>query len=40
MNPIHTIETAETEAQSVTATICDNAALFGAVPERGEFVSG
>ena len=34
MNAIHTIET---EAQSVTATICDNAALFGAAPERGEF---
>ena len=30
------IDTAETEAQSVTATICDNAALFGAAPERGE----
>ncbi len=37
MNAIHTIDTAETEAQSVTATICDNAALFGAAPERGEF---
>ncbi len=34
MNAIHTIET---QAQSVTATICDNAALFGAAPERGEF---
>ena len=34
MNAIHTIETGE---QSVTATICDNAALFGAAPERGEF---
>ena len=22
---------------SVTATICENAALFGATPERGEF---
>ena len=37
MNAIDIIETAETEAQSVTATICDNAALFGAAPERGEF---
>ena len=27
----------ETTAQSMTATICDNAALFGAAPERGEF---
>ena len=25
------------EAQSVTATICENAALYGATPERGEF---
>ena len=32
------IETAaETAGQSVTATVCDNAALFGAAPERGEF---
>ena len=37
MNAIHTIETGETEAQCATATICDNAALFGAAPERGEF---
>ena len=37
MNAIVKIDTAETEAQSVTATICDNAALFGAAPERGEF---
>ena len=34
MNIIDTIETA---AQSVTATVCDNAALFGAAPERDEF---
>ena len=31
------IENIETAAQSVTATICDNAALFGAAPERDEF---
>ena len=31
------IDTIETEAQSVTATVCDNAALFGAAPERDEF---
>ena len=37
MNTIENIDTIETEAQSATATICDNAALFGAAPERGEF---
>ena len=37
MNAIDIIETAETEAQSATASICENAALFGATPERGEF---
>ena len=37
MNAIDIIETAETEAQSATASICDNAALYGATPERGEF---
>ena len=31
------MNTIETEAQSMTATVCDNAALFGAAPERGEF---
>ena len=31
------IDTIETEAQSATAMICENAALFGATPERGEF---
>ncbi len=36
MNIIDTIETA---AQSATATVCDNAALFGAAPERDEFDS-
>ena len=30
------IDTIETGAQSVTATVCENAALFGAAPERGE----
>ncbi len=35
---IDTIETAtETAGQSVTATICENAALYGATPERDEF---
>ena len=37
MNIIENVDTIETEAQSVTATVCDNAALFGAAPERGEF---
>ena len=31
------IDTIETGAHSVTATVCDNAALFGAAPERDEF---
>ena len=31
------IDTIETEAQSVTATVCEQAALYGATPERGEF---
>ena len=34
MTAIQNIETAE---QSVTATVCQNAALFGAAPERDEF---
>ncbi len=35
---IDTIETAaETVGQSVTATVCEQAQLFGATPERGEF---
>ena len=33
------IDTIETAGQSATATVCDNAALFGATPERGEFDS-
>ena len=32
-----TIENIEAQDQSMTATICDNAALFGAAPERDEF---
>ena len=32
-------ETIESEGQSATATVCENAALFGAAPERGEFDS-
>ncbi len=31
------IDTIEAGAHSVTATVCDNAALFGAAPERDEF---
>ena len=31
------IDTIETGAQSVTTTVCENAALYGAAPERGEF---
>ena len=33
------IDTIESAEQSVTATVCENAALFGAAPERGEFDS-
>ena len=33
------IDTFESDAQSVTATVCENAALYGATPERGEFDS-
>ena len=32
-----TIDNIETGGQSVTATVCENAALFGAAPERDEF---
>ena len=39
MSVIHNIDTAETEAQSVTATVCESAALYGAAPEKGEFDS-
>ena len=31
------IENIDTTEQSVTAAVCDNAQLFGAAPERGEF---
>ena len=37
MNAIDNIDTAETGERSATATVCDNAALFGAAPEKGEF---
>ena len=37
MNTIENIDTIEAGAQSMTATVCDNAALFGAAPERDEF---
>ena len=33
------IDTFESAEQSATATVCENAALFGAAPERGEFDS-
>ena len=31
------IDTFETRDRSITATVCENAALYGAAPERGEF---
>ena len=31
------IDSIDTQQQSVTATICENAKLYGATPERGEF---
>ena len=34
---MNSIENIETAAQSVTATVCENAALYGAAPERDEF---
>ncbi len=37
MTLIENIDTIETEGQSVTATVCENAALYGATPERDEF---
>ena len=30
------IDSIDTEAQSVTATICEQAQVYGATPERGE----
>ena len=33
------IDTFESAGQSATATVCENAALYGAAPERGEFDS-
>ena len=36
MNIIENIDTIETEAQSMTATVCENAALYGAAPGHGE----
>ena len=38
MNIIDNIE--QSEAQSVTAAVCENAALYGAAPERDEFDIG
>ena len=34
---IENIDTVESTEHSVTATVCDNAALYGATPERDEF---
>ena len=34
---MHDIENIDTQNHSVTATVCENAQLFGATPERGEF---
>ena len=34
---MYAIENIETQEQSVTATVCENAQLYGATPERGEF---
>ena len=39
MNIIENIDTVETGGQSITATVCENAALYGAAPERDEFDS-
>ena len=39
MSIIENIDTIESAGQSATATVCENAALFGAAPERGEFDS-
>ena len=36
---MYDIDSIDTEAQSATATICEQAQLFGATPERGEFDS-
>ena len=36
MTVIDNIDTIEAQDQSMTATICENAALYGAAPERGE----
>ena len=37
MNIIENIDTIEAGGQSVTATVCEHAALYGATPERDEF---
>ena len=34
---IETIDTIEAQDHSITATVCENAALYGATPERDEF---
>ena len=37
MTTIENIDTIEARDASITATVCDNAALYGAAPERDEF---
>ena len=37
MTVIENIDTIEAQDASITATVCDNAALYGAAPERDEF---
>ncbi len=37
---MYDIDTIDTQEHSVTATVCENARLFGATPERGEFDCG
>ena len=34
---MYDIDSIDTQNQSVTATVCENAQLFGATPERDEF---
>ena len=34
---MYDIDRIDTQEHSVTATVCENARLFGATPERGEF---
>ena len=36
---MHELDTMSERNQSITATVCDQAALFGAIPDRDEFDS-